>query len=99
MPIFFFLVFLLPLVSDDIASFAVGLSSLSIPYILALAAIGRLPGLVASSWVGASVSALSPAGWAFLVAGMLVLVVFVLRYRERIEASLLRLAEHWSDRL
>lgn len=95
---FLFLVFLLPLVPDDIICFAVGLSPLSIPYILTLAAIGRLPGLIVSNWVGANASSLSPLGWALLGAGTLVLAGFLLRYRERVEASLLRFAERWGDR-
>lgn len=96
-PVFFFLVFLLPLVPDDIACFAVGLSSLSIPYILTLAAIGRLPGLVVSCWIGASASSVSPLGWALLGIGTLLLAGLVLRYRERVETALLGLAERWSD--
>jgi uncharacterized membrane protein YdjX (TVP38/TMEM64 family) len=97
-PLFFFLVFLLPLVPDDIACFAVGLSPLSIPYILALAVIGRLPGLIVSSWIGANASTLSPAGWVLVGAGTLVLAGLVLRYRDRVEARLLQTAERWSER-
>jgi len=87
----------LPLVPDDITCFAVGLSPLSIPYILTLAAIGRLPGLIVSSWVGANASALSPAGWALVGAGTLALAGLVLRYREPLEGALLGLAERWGD--
>ena len=97
-PAFFFLVFLLPLVPDDIACFAVGLSPLSIPYILALAVIGRLPGLIVSSWIGANASSLSPAGWALVAAATLALAGIVLRYRDRVEAWLLQVAERWSER-
>lgn len=97
-PLFFFLVFLLPLVPDDIACFAVGLSPLSIPYILTLAALGRLPGLIVSSWIGAHASGLSPAGWALVGGGTLALAVLVLRYQRQIEAALLHLAERWGDR-
>jgi uncharacterized membrane protein YdjX (TVP38/TMEM64 family) len=98
-PPFFFLVFLLPLVPDDIACFAVGLSPLSIPYILALAVIGRLPGLIVSSWIGANASSLSPAGWALVAAGTLALAGIVLLYRDRVEAWLLQMAERWSERI
>lgn len=97
-PLFFFLIFLLPLVPDDIACFAVGLSSLPIPYILTLASVGRLPGLIVSSWVGANASALSPAAWILAGAGTLVLAAFALRYREQIETYLLRQADRLSDR-
>jgi len=52
-PLFFFLVFLFPLVPDDIACFLIGLSSLSIPRMLVLATLGRLPGVFVSCWMGA----------------------------------------------
>ena len=94
--LFFFLVFLLPLVPDDIACFAVGLSTLSIPYILALATIGRLPGLIAGSWLGHSAGHLSMVGWVLVGAGTVILGVIVLRHQARIEAALLRLAGKWS---
>lgn len=97
-PLFFFVVFLLPLVPDDIACFAVGLSPLSIPYILTLAVIGRLPGLIVSSWIGANASALSPVGWALVAAGTLALAGVVLQHRDRVETWLLHLAERWSER-
>lgn len=96
-PLFFFLVFLLPLIPDDIACFAVGLSPLSIPYILTLATIGRLPGLIVSSWIGAHASSLSPAGWALAGGGALALALVVLRYRDQIETAALRLAQRWSN--
>jgi len=92
-PAFLFLVFLLPLLPDDIVAFAVGLSTLSIPYALILATIGRLPGLIVSSWVGAYATSLSPWGWAVLGVGTLALAIIVLRYRERLERWLLGLAE------
>jgi len=97
-PLFFFFVFLLPLLPDDIACFAVGLSRLSIPYMLLLAAIGRLPGLIVSSWIGAHASDLPPAGWALAGGAALALAVLVLRHQNQIEAGLLRLAEQWSKR-
>jgi uncharacterized membrane protein YdjX (TVP38/TMEM64 family) len=95
--LFFFLVFLLPLVPDDVACFAVGLSPLSIPYILMLAALGRLPGLIASSWIGANAGRLSLVGWTLVGGGTLLLAAIVLRYQGRIESALLRLAERWSS--
>jgi uncharacterized membrane protein YdjX (TVP38/TMEM64 family) len=97
-PAFLFLVFLLPLLPDDIVAFAVGLSRISIPYVLILATVGRLPGLIASSWVGANATSLSPWGWAILGSGTLALAMVVLRYRERLERWLLALAQRLSPR-
>jgi uncharacterized membrane protein YdjX (TVP38/TMEM64 family) len=96
-PRFFFLIFLLPLLPDDITCFIVGLSPLSIPYILALATIGRLPGLIAGSWIGANAGSLSPAGWALVGGGALGLAWAVLRYQDQIEATVLRLLRRWND--
>jgi uncharacterized membrane protein YdjX (TVP38/TMEM64 family) len=95
-PIFLFLVFLLPLLPDDIVAFAVGLSPISIPYALLLAAIGRLPGLIVSSWVGANATSLSVVGWVIVGIGTLALAVLVLRYRDRLEAAMLGLADRLS---
>jgi uncharacterized membrane protein YdjX (TVP38/TMEM64 family) len=95
-PIFLFLVFLLPMLPDDIVAFAVGLSPISIPYALLLAVIGRLPGLIVSSWVGANATSLSPIGWGIVGLGTLALAVVVLRYRDQLEATMLRLADRLS---
>ena len=97
-PRFFFLVFLLPLLPDDIACFAVGLSPLSLPYILTLALIGRLPGLIISCWIGANASALSLAGWALIGGGTLGLAWIILYYQDQVETIVLRMAERWSDK-
>lgn len=90
-PTFFLLVFLLPLLPDDLACFVIGLSPLSIPAMWLLAGIGRLPGLVVAAWVGANATR-PPAGvWAALVGGGLVLVYLFGRYREHVEDALLRI--------
>jgi len=91
-PLFFFLIFLLPLVPDDIACFAIGLSPLSIPIMLLLAAIGRLPGLIVSSWIGSHAGSMSPQAWTILIAASLALGALVLRYRKQMEAGVLELA-------
>jgi uncharacterized membrane protein YdjX (TVP38/TMEM64 family) len=94
-PAVLLLVYLLPLLPDDLISFAVGLSRLSIPYVLILAAAGRLPGLIATSWIGANASAIRPLGWLILGIMTIVLAVIVLRYQRQLEAWMLRLARRW----
>ncbi len=94
-PLFFFLIFVLPLLPDDVTCFLIGLSPLSLPYILGLATIGRLPGLIVASWLGAHAASLSPGGWLVVVVGALLLGGAYLRYREDIEAGLLRLTGRW----
>lgn len=95
-PLFFFLIFLLPLVPDDIACFAIGLSPLSIPIMVLLAAIGRLPGLIVSSWIGSHAGSMSPLAWTVLIAASLALGALVLRYRKQMEAGALKLANRLS---
>ncbi len=97
-PLLLFLVFLLPLLPDDMVCFAVGLSSLSIPFTLLLATIGRLPGLVAGSWLGDRAGHLSATGWALIGGGATLLALVVLRYQAQMQAALLQLAGHFGPR-
>jgi uncharacterized membrane protein YdjX (TVP38/TMEM64 family) len=90
-PTFFLLVFLLPLLPDDLICFVIGLSPLSIPYMLLLAGLGRLPGLIVSSWIGANATHPPAEVWAVLVGGGLALAYWFGRYRERLEDALLRI--------
>lgn len=89
-PTFFLLVFLLPLLPDDLACFVIGLTPLSIPYMLLLAGVGRLPGLVVTAWVGANATRPPAEVWAVLVGGGLALAYLFGRYRERVEDVLLQ---------
>lgn len=95
-PTFFLLVFLLPLLPDDLACFLIGLSPLSIPYMLFLGGLARLPGLLVSSWVGANATGFPAAVWAGLTGGALALAWLFGRYREAVENSLVRLIRKWS---
>jgi uncharacterized membrane protein YdjX (TVP38/TMEM64 family) len=95
-PTFLFLIYLLPLLPDDVTSFAVGLSPLPIPFILFLSSIGRLPGLVAMSWVGANASAIPPVAWAILIGISLLLAAAVLRYHDIIEDRMLRVTARFA---
>ncbi len=90
-PTFFLLVFLLPLLPDDLACFAIGLSPLSIPYMLLLAGVGRIPGLLVSNWMGANATRPPAEVWAVLVGGGLALAYLFSRHREQIENALLRI--------
>ncbi len=63
---FFFLVFLLPGLPDDIACFVAGLTPLPIPALIAASAIGRLPSVVASVWLGVYAQRMPWQGWVVL---------------------------------
>jgi len=90
-PTFFLLVFLLPFLPDDLACFVIGLSPLPIPYMLLLAGVGRLPGLIVASWVGANATRPPAEVWAGLVGGALALTGLFGQYREHVENWLVRM--------
>jgi uncharacterized membrane protein YdjX (TVP38/TMEM64 family) len=82
---FFFLVFLLPGLPDDIACFVAGLTLLPIPALIAASAIGRLPSIVASVWLGVYAQRLPWQGW-FVLGGLTLAVALAAwRYGERIQ--------------
>jgi len=97
-PAFFFLVFLFPFVPDDVICFIIGLSPLSICYMLLLAAVGRLPGLLVASWVGANATTLPWWGWSMLAAGGTALAFVFWRYHERLEAGVVGLIRQVTGR-
>ena len=66
-PLFLFLIFLFPLLPDDLVCFLIGLSSLSIPRMLVLSGLGGLPGVFVSCWVGANAADLP--WWAWIPLG------------------------------
>jgi uncharacterized membrane protein YdjX (TVP38/TMEM64 family) len=90
-PLFFFLVFLLPFLPDDLACFLVGLSPLPIPRMVVLSALGGLPGVLVSCWVGASASAWPWWAWIPLVGGAIALAWAFWRYEARLEAAMVGL--------
>ena len=93
--LFFFLIFLLPFLPDDLTCFAIGLTTLSIGRMLVWIALGRLPGLFVASWAGANAAGVSPAGWAVLISVVCILALVYWRWRNAVEARLLT----WLDKL
>jgi uncharacterized membrane protein YdjX (TVP38/TMEM64 family) len=91
--LFFFLIFLLPFLPDDLTCFAIGLTDLALGKMMILIAIGRLPGLIVSSWVGANAASLSLAGWGVLILGACALALAYLRWGGAIEAVLMNWIE------
>jgi uncharacterized membrane protein YdjX (TVP38/TMEM64 family) len=97
-PLFFFLVFLFPFVPDDISCFLIGLSPLSIPRMVVLAVLGRLPGVFISCWVGAYATELPWWAWVPLGGGAAALAWAFWRYQARLEATTLRLIQRLAGR-
>lgn len=90
-PLFFFLVFLLPFLPDDLVCFLIGLSPLSLPRMVVLAALGRLPGVFASCWIGAHAARLPWWAWLPLGGGTAALAWLFWRYQTRLEIATLGL--------
>jgi len=97
--LFFFLVFLLPFVPDDLACFAIGLTTLPLGHTLVLATLGRLPGLIVASWVGAHAAQLATLEWIVLIAGAGLLGLGFLRWGETLECRLLEWIERLSEKI
>lgn len=87
--LFFFLFFLIPGLPDDVLCFVAGLTVLPLRMLWLMAAVARIPGLVAAVWLGASAEQIPWLVWAGL--GVLGLVVFVLfwRYGDAWQAALM----------
>jgi uncharacterized membrane protein YdjX (TVP38/TMEM64 family) len=88
--LFFFLIFLLPFLPDDLTCIAIGLTNLPLARMMVLIAIGRLPGLIAASWLGAYAADITLTGWIILIIGAAGLGLAYWRWRDVIEAKLLR---------
>jgi uncharacterized membrane protein YdjX (TVP38/TMEM64 family) len=84
-PWFFFLVFLFPFVPDDVTAFLIGLSPLSIPRMLILTTLGRLPGVFVSCWVGARAAVLPWWTWIPLGGGAAALAWLFWHYQTELE--------------
>jgi len=93
--LFFFLIFLLPFLPDDLTCFAIGLTDLPLGQMVALIAIGRLPGLIVASWVGANAASLSITAWVVLIVGASALALAYLRWSGAIESALM----NWIERV
>ncbi|MDD1717429.1 MAG: VTT domain-containing protein [Methanoregulaceae archaeon] len=96
--LFFFLIFLLPFLPDDLTCFAIGLTDLRLGQMFALIAIGRLPGLIVASWVGAKAASLSITTWIVLVVAASALALAYMRWSGTIESALMSWIEHVSSK-
>jgi uncharacterized membrane protein YdjX (TVP38/TMEM64 family) len=91
--LFFFLVFLIPGLPDDVFCFVAGLTRLPILALVALVAVARVPGIAASIWLGASAERMSWPVWAVLGGLAAVVALVACRFGDRLEAKLLELVK------
>lgn len=95
----FFLVFLFPMLPDDAACFAIGLSSLPLGRMLALALLGRMPGTFVACFVGANAESLPTPVLAALFGGVLLIGVVAMRRAAQLEARAFEALERVEHRL
>jgi len=86
---FFFIVFLVPGLPDDVGCFLAGLTRLPLPALNGAAALGRIPGIAAAVWAGASAERIGWPGWLALAGFSLAAAWLAWRHGERIQAWLL----------
>ena len=97
-PIFFFVIFVMPWVPDDLACYAIGLSRLSLKLMIVLAAFGRMPSVIVQCWLAAYAAEL-PAGVIIgVVAGGVLLGVAFYRYHRQLEQLVINLAAQFQRR-
>jgi uncharacterized membrane protein YdjX (TVP38/TMEM64 family) len=91
--LFFFLVFLIPGLPDDVLCFVAGLTRLPILALVALVAVARVPGIAASIWLGASAERMNWQVWVVLGGLAAVVALAAWRFGDRLEEKLLELVK------
>ena len=91
--LFFLLIWLVPFTPDDVVCFAAGLTPISTGQFLLLVTLGRLPGVLVYTWVGANATRLNPTWWAIGIGCLAVLAVGVWRWGKPLEGCILQLIE------
>ena len=89
---FFLVIYLLPFLPDDMACFAAGLTPIPIPALMAVALLGRVPGLWVSCWLGANAVGLGKEGWVLVIAGSALLALTFVVWGEGITRWCMHLA-------
>jgi len=92
-PLFFFLLWLFPFVPDDLACLAAGLTPMPTRQFLALMLLGRLPGILVSTWVGAHAGQIPPLWWGLVFAGLSLFALTLWQWGGRLQALFLDLAQ------
>lgn len=91
-PWFYFIVFVMPWVPDDLACYSIGLSRLPLRLMSVLAAIGRLPSVIVQAWLVANADTLPPGVIIGVVGGGILVALGFYRYHAKLEAWVIDLA-------
>lgn len=93
-----FLVFLVPFLPDDLCCFIAGLTRLRLSEVVILAMIGRAPGVIASTLIGAQAQRLSWVQIGVIGAASALLAVVFARYQTPLEEAMFCLLDRFSRR-
>ncbi len=93
-----FLIFLLPFLPDDLCCFIAGLTRLRLGEVLLLALVGRAPGVIASTLIGAQAQRLSWFQISIIGAASALLAVIFACYQAPLEEAMFRLLDRFGRR-
>ncbi len=91
-PMFYFIVFVMPWVPDDLACYSIGLSRLPLRLMIVLAAIGRLPSVIVQAWLVTNANTLPPAVIIGVVLAGILVAIFFYKYHAKLENWVIELA-------
>jgi uncharacterized membrane protein YdjX (TVP38/TMEM64 family) len=87
--LFFFLIWLFPLMPDDLACVAAGLTPMLTHQFLILMTLGRLPGVFATVLVGAKATGIDPLWWGILLVAIAFAALVLWRWGGQIQDCVL----------
>jgi uncharacterized membrane protein YdjX (TVP38/TMEM64 family) len=97
--LFFLLLFLMPFTPNDVVCFLAGLTPISLPMLMLVAALGRLPGVLIANLIGANVARLTSQQLLLIALPVALMVLSLWRYQERVEEFLLCLVTRLDELL
>jgi len=92
----FFLIFLIPFLPDDVCCFIAGLTPLRIGELVILAIVGRAPGVLVSTLIGAQARDLTWPQMAVISAVAVALALLFMRYQEGLERAMFGVLDRFS---
>jgi uncharacterized membrane protein YdjX (TVP38/TMEM64 family) len=94
----FLLIFLLPFLPDDLCCFVAGLTLLPLGELWLVALVGRLPGVIVSTLIGAQAHTLTTGQLALIGGGSVLLALLAVRYQRQLEERAFTLLDHFLRR-
>ncbi|MGQ9599320.1 MAG: TVP38/TMEM64 family protein [Anaerolineae bacterium] len=88
-----FLLWLVPCTPDDLVCVVAGFTPMPTSQFLVLMVLGRLPGVLASVWVGSGIARFDRFQWGLLLAGVVVGGLLLWQWRGRLQDMMIRLVE------